>query len=137
MPNEGQFETSRDDREFVEKAWGVEEIVVNDPAAGYCGKILWIKPGWMCSLHYHPVKTETFMAHLGTVGVEYWPNGPEGKPVLSILRSWSRDALHLPAGTVHRFWAMGEEVAALMEFSTAHSDDDVVRLEPSKEIENS
>ena len=132
MPVEGQYETSVADREFVQKLWGQEEIIINDPDAGYCGKLLWLMPGAMSSLHYHPCKTETFLAMAGLVGVEYMPIGSE--PRTTLLRSAGREAIQMPPNTAHRFWAEGDEPALLVEFSTPHSDGDVVRLEESREF---
>ena len=57
-------------KETIEKVWGTEEVVVNDLEAGYCGKVLRIRPGKQSSLHYHKVKVETFLAIAGQPCIE-------------------------------------------------------------------
>lgn len=114
------------ERPQVQKLWGQEDWVVNNEF--YCGKVLYLRPGFQCSLHYHPVKNESFMVIQGKVGVEV-RDGELAEMV--ILDAKSQDVLDIPAGVAHRFWAIGEE-ALLVEFSTPHSDEDVVRLEESK-----
>jgi hypothetical protein len=116
----------------VPKAWGRETWIVNEPQ--YCAKWLEILPGWQCSKHYHPIKTESFMGHFGTTIVEVWPKFPaEGPPQEIVLESW--DVLHLLPFTPHRF--RNDSIidpTVLLEISTHHNDDDVVRLEESREI---
>lgn len=119
------YEQDIADREVIAKLWGFEEVLVNNDK--YCSKILWISPGFKCSLHYHKIKDETFVAIDGTVWVEYFVDRVRHQ---TILLGWRRESLHLPPGTPHRFWALGDG-AALLEISTPHSDEDVVRLEPS------
>lgn len=125
------FEEGPEDRPFVSKLWGFEEILVNGDK--YCAKLLWITAGFQCSLHYHLVKTETFIALDGLTRVEYHEGNTRFETLLSGRR---RDTLTIPAGTPHRFWSMGSTGSLLLEVSTTHSDDDVVRIEPSKEQSN-
>ena len=124
-------ESSMNDRAYTEKLWGCEELIVNDPAVGYCGKLLWLLPDHCGSLHYHNVKDETFMCVEGVVGVEYFPVTSPHLRKLTVLRGVARDALRLRPGVAHRFVAL-EGPAILVEFSTPHSDEDVVRIEASK-----
>ena len=44
----------------VDKLWGSEEWLVNDEVAGYCVKRMILKPGYVCSKHFHEIKDETF-----------------------------------------------------------------------------
>lgn len=72
-------------------------------------------------------------------GYDIWINqvtgiGDMGCGVVSMLRGWAHDSLELPPGTPHRFWTTDPEGAILAEFSTPHSDSDVVRLEESREL---
>ena len=53
---------------FVEKVWGHEEWIVNNPK--YCGKKLVLKKGYRCSIHKHDIKDETFYILSGTVLLE-------------------------------------------------------------------
>lgn len=120
-----------EDRIHVAKLWGLEEYLVNNDK--YCAKLLWITPGFQCSLHYHPVKTETFVAIDGLIRVEYYEGNTHYETILSSRR---RDTLTLPPNTPHRFWSMGTTGGVLLEISTTHDDADVVRIEPSKEQSN-
>lgn len=124
-----QYEEGLETREQIIKAWGIEEILVTNDL--YTGKLLWISPGWQCSLHKHNIKQETFVALDGLTRVEYYINN---KRYDTILVGWRRDALTIPTGTYHRFWALGGDGSLLLEISTKHDDADVVRAEPSKRI---
>jgi mannose-6-phosphate isomerase len=43
------------------KGWGREVWIAKNSL--YCGKILEIRKGKRCSLHYHELKTESFYLH--------------------------------------------------------------------------
>jgi mannose-6-phosphate isomerase-like protein (cupin superfamily) len=105
---------------FVTKLWGAERWIVNN--ALYCGKVLELDVGHQCSLHYHPIKSETFMVLSGIVRMEVG----EKKFVMR-----TGDIVDVPAGTPHRF-ASEATRSELLEVSTPHSDNDVVRLEESQ-----
>lgn len=120
-----------EEREHISKLWGFEEILYNGPE--YCAKLLWLLPGFQCSLHYHKVKHESFIALDGLIRVEYYEGNTHYETILSGHR---RDRLTLPPGTPHRFWSMGSTGGLILEVSTTHSDEDVVRIEPSKEQSN-
>lgn len=124
------YEQGPEDRDYIAKKWGMEEILVNNDK--YCGKFLWITPGFQCSLHYHEIKKETFVALDGLTRVEYYV---EGKRYNTILVGWRRDTLTIPPGTPHRFWSMGGEGSLLLEISTPHNDNDVTRIEESRMID--
>lgn len=106
---------------YVEKAWGREEWLVNEKE--YCAKYLFVNQGACCSMHYHPVKKETFICLSGELSIEidrlFYDLTPGMKPV-TILPS-------IP----HQFFGKGED-NILLEVSTHHSDEDVVRLNESK-----
>ena len=104
----------------VEKVWGKEVWIVNNE--DYCGKFLHINKGAECSYHYHPVKRETFKAICGQVGLTV-----DGKGYM--LNSFSRPKTIQP-GTPHCFRGLTD--AILLEISTHHDDDDVVRLKETK-----
>jgi len=108
----------------VEKVWGQEIWMVNDE---YCGKILRVKPGYMCSLHYHPVKRETFYVQAGSVSLERRTNEGIFNELL-----FSGESRTIPPYTPHRFSSYTG--AQIIEISTHHEDEDVVRLEPSGKL---
>lgn len=122
------YEQDITEREIIAKLWGWEEVLVSTEL--YTSKILWISPGYQCSLHYHDVKDETFIAVDGLTRVEYYL--PDGTRVDTVLVGWRRDVLRVPPGTPHRFWSMEACGSALLEVSTKHSDTDVTRLEESR-----
>jgi mannose-6-phosphate isomerase-like protein (cupin superfamily) len=108
---------------IVSKDWGFEEVLVAEPE--YTLKRLVIKPRKRCSLHYHPIKKETFVVESGVVRLEQ--RSIRGTPIDELLvRGESRTIM---PKTPHRFSSVLG--ASLMEVSTRHSDDDVVRIEPS------
>ena len=101
---------------IVPKVWGHEEWIVNST---YCGKLLHLREGMRCSLHYHERKDETFYVLSGKVRLEVGAFAVTLNP---------GDSHHIPPGTRHRFSGIDDSV--IVEFST-HDDDDNVRLEPS------
>ena len=123
------YEEGLEERTHIAKKWGMEEWLVNNES--YCAKLLWISPGWQCSLHYHDIKKESFIAVDGLTRVEYYV---DGKKFDTILVGWRRDVLTLPPGTPHRFWSLNGEGSLLLEVSTTHADADVTRLEESRQI---
>jgi mannose-6-phosphate isomerase-like protein (cupin superfamily) len=122
------------ERKIVQKLWGMEDWVVNTPS--YCGKVLVMNEGWQSSLHYHPVKDETMLAISGACVVEVFLSvekaiAREGGEYV-LLAHDRGSALRLPPTTPHRFMTTLGEGCTLVEFSTTHSDEDVVRLEDSQ-----
>ncbi len=99
----------------VPKKWGTEWWIVNDE---YCGKLLHIKQGKRCSLHYHPVKKETFYVLEGKVNFNidgvYFAQTP----------------ITIEPGTPHQFYGITD--ATILEISTHHDDKDVVRITESE-----
>lgn len=109
---------------LVEKQWGNEEVLYNGPA-GYCMKILTMLPGFQSSLHYHRVKSETFLVISGECDFEY------DQQMSRMIRG---DSLDVPAGIPHRFRAINGP-CIVVECSSHHEDSDVIRLEDSRRIE--
>ena len=89
----------------------------------YCGKILHLKKGYQCSIHYHKVKDETFYILSGKV-----------KMIVNddIRVMHPGDAVHIPPQTNHRF--IGIEDTDIIEISTHHEDDDSYRIKPSGKV---
>uniref|UniRef100_A0A6M3K0F0 Putative mannose-6-phosphate isomerase n=1 Tax=viral metagenome TaxID=1070528 RepID=A0A6M3K0F0_9ZZZZ len=99
--------------EKIERRWGYEEILVNNEE--YCCKILRIEKGKGCSYHYHPVKKETWIPWGGSIRVNI--KGSE-----FILT----EPYTLNPSTPHTFYGLTE--GAILEISTHHDDNDLVRL---------
>lgn len=105
----------------VPKPWGEERWIVNRE---YCGKVLVLKRGHRCSLHYHKVKDEHFLLIKGRILLELGSEEVVLEP---------GDHRHVATGTVHRF--SGLEDSEIVEFSTHHEDSDSHRIEPSGTFE--
>lgn len=114
---------------IVEKVWGTEYWIVNNDK--YCMKLLKINPGYQCSLHYHKIKDETFIVVSGTVGLEVFERG-EDKKYHCLMHG---GVYRLYPDTAHRFQACSIDPAMVIEISTTHDDDDVVRIEESRKID--
>ena len=114
--------------QVVPKGWGEERWIHNDEL--YCGKILILKAGKRCSLHYHKLKTETFYVSKGRLQMELTDlEGAQAKPpvIHEVFEMKAGDALLLEPGLVHRFTGIAEETW-IFEFSTQHFDEDSHRV---------
>lgn len=110
----------------VEKKWGWEFWLENSDK--YCAKLLFIEPGFQCSLHYHEIKQETFVVIQGQV--IFTETDVRRRPFTEILPPGAKR--RVMTGTPHRFGSI--DGALILEISTHHSDTDVVRLEESGKI---
>lgn len=106
------------------KPWGYEQIFAAIQGK-YVGKIIHVTAGQSLSLQYHEHKEETICLISGEADIQYGALGGE----LAVRRFGPGDAIHLPAGAVHRVTAISDIVFA--EASTAPPGwrEDVVRLE--------
>ncbi len=104
----------------VEKVWGEEIWLVNNES--YCGKLLVFDEGATSSYHYHPKKKETFYCLEG-----YGDLKINGKTEL--LAPFTRPKTIEPSDR-HSVYARTPLV--LIEISTTHDDNDVIRLSESK-----
>jgi D-lyxose ketol-isomerase len=111
---------------MVEKLWGSEEWLVNEPE--YCMKILRLEPGFQSSLHYHRKKKETFILHAGACKLQLINR--EGDSKIEELKIGH--PVTIKPGKAHRFWALLGGPCVVWEVSTHHDDTDVVRIEPSR-----
>jgi mannose-6-phosphate isomerase-like protein (cupin superfamily) len=106
----------------VLKGWGREVWIVNGDL--YCGKILEIRRGKRCSLHFHKLKTESFYLRRGRLKVRI-----KESPAAECVNEFeliAGDCMDVPSGLVHQMEAL--EDAELYEFSTQHFDSDSHRL---------
>lgn len=108
--------------ETVQKVWGYEKWLENNEK--YCSKLLWLKKGYQCSLHYHKIKDEMFLITKGQVRLEL------GKRVVHMREG---NFVRVPPGTLHRF--RGVEDSEILEVSTHHSEEDSYRIEESRKVE--
>lgn len=111
-----------DAAKFVPKLWGNEKWLENNDK--YCCKILTLKKGFQCSLHYHKIKDETFLIQSGLVRLEI---GDEIK-IMS-----PGNYIRILPDTPHRF--RGLEDSEIIEISTHHEDSDSHRIEESRRLE--
>ncbi len=109
----------------VLKKWGYEWWLINIDE--YCSKLLYLNPNTMSSLHYHEQKKETFICLVGNVALEL------GKRVI-ILTPESAPVTIKPLQH-HRFKCV-DQPAIVLEISTHHNDNDVVRLEESRCVQS-
>lgn len=106
----------------VDKLWGREYWIVNDTCGNYCSKILKLIPDHKASLHYHKEKHETFTILSGLARIT--SNG------VTVIYS-KGESVCIEPKIPHTFEAYMFP-AYILETSTLHSDDDVVRLEVSR-----
>jgi len=113
---------------IVEKVWGRELWIVNTDR--YCGKILEVKTGYRCSMHYHKKKDETFHIASGKILMEV-----DGKP--RIMEAG--DTQRIMPGVKHRFTGLAEDCeddySEIYEFSTHHEESDSYREEISGKVD--
>lgn len=104
----------------VDKPWGNELIwILTDR---YCGKVITIEAGKRLSLQRHKKKDEAVLLLSGRLRLHLEDDSGTIQPI----DLGPRDALHVPAGRIHRFEAL--ERCELVEISTPELDD-VERLE--------
>lgn len=104
----------------VEKPWGHEEIWAE--AAGYVGKVLFIREGHRLSLQHHAVKHETIRVARGLLEL----TRDDGQGGLRVELLQVGESTEIPPGTRHRMRAITD--LEIFEVSTAELDD-VVRHE--------
>ena len=106
----------------VPKAWG-EEIILHN-GDGYCGKLLRFRKGGKFSMHFHPIKVETWYVNTGKFLLTYidTKNADRGKTTLM-----TGDIVHVERNTPHQLEALEE--GEIFEVSTPHMDEDSCRIE--------
>ena len=104
------------------KGWGREVWIANNEL--YCGKILEIRQGHKCSLHFHKLKTESFFLRAGRLKVRVKES--VDAEVIDEFEMIAGQCMDVPPGLVHQMEAL--EDAELFEFSTQHFNSDSHRL---------
>ena len=104
------------------KGWGREVWIANN--ARYCGKILEIKKGKRCSLHFHKLKTESFYLRRGRLRIRL--KDSIDAETIREFDLHEGECMDIPAGLVHQMQAI--EDSELYEFSTQHFESDSYRI---------
>jgi mannose-6-phosphate isomerase-like protein (cupin superfamily) len=104
------------------KGWGREIWIANNQL--YCGKLLEIRKGRRCSLHYHKLKTESFYLHKGRLKIRVKESVDSDR--LDEFDISPGDCMDVAPGLVHQMEAL--EDSELFEFSTQHFETDSYRL---------
>ena len=107
---------------IVPKGWGREVWIANEER--YCGKILEIRKGKKCSLHFHKIKAESFYLRAGRLKIRVQESATS--PTIEEFILETGQCMDVPIGLVHQMEAL--EDAELYEFSTQHFDSDSHRL---------
>lgn len=118
------------DMKFVSKRWGWELWIVNNEK--YCGKLLFIKQGHFCSMHYHKIKDEVLYVQQGKVEFIYERPKEESHtgqeivdPIAHVIMTPGQ-AFHVTPEGKHQMHAL--EDTLIVEFSTQHFDEDSYRI---------
>jgi mannose-6-phosphate isomerase-like protein (cupin superfamily) len=104
------------------KGWGRELWLANNEL--YCGKILEIRKGKQCSLHFHKLKTESFYLRAGRLKVRVKES--VDSELVEEFELSPGECMDIPPGLVHQMQAL--EDAELYEFSTQHFNSNFHRL---------
>lgn len=120
--NEGELAQSC--MKVVSKVWGTEFWVANTEL--YCLKFLKVNPGYRCSIHAHANKDETFIGWSGTLQLNI--HNAKGH-VTGVHAIHPGQSYHIWPEVFHSFQAIN--VTWIMEVSTHHDDQDVIRVEES------
>lgn len=105
------------------KGWGREVWIANGER--YCGKILELRKGRKCSLHFHKLKDESFYLRSGRLLLRVMIS-PEAAGAEEFILE-AGQCMDVPSGLVHQMVAL--EDSELYEFSSQHFDSDSYRIE--------
>ena len=104
------------------KGWCREVWIANNDK--YCGKILEIRKGKRCSLHFHKLKTESFYLRRGRLRIRL--KEPVEADTIREFDLHEGECMDVPPGLVHQMEAI--EDSELYEFSTQHFESDSYRI---------
>ncbi len=105
----------------VPKSWGYELWYANSEKDNYCGKILFVRKGQKCSLHYHRIKAETFFVYSGKIKLIIKDKDDK----IDYLFLYEGESFEIKPLLIHQFEAI--EDTFLLEASTFHRDSDSYR----------
>ena len=109
----------------VTKKWGYELWMANDKEENYCGKILYIKPGYSSSMHFHADKHETFYILEGELRVEMIDTETAEKTWQHLHEG---DTFAIDRLVPHQLSPVGDSPVKFIEISTFHRDEDSYRV---------
>ena len=104
------------------KGWGREVWIANN--AKYCGKILEIRKGKRCSLHFHKLKSESFYLRRGRLRIRLKES--VDADTIREFDLQEGECMDIPPGLLHQMQAI--EDSELYEFSTQHFESDSYRI---------
>jgi mannose-6-phosphate isomerase-like protein (cupin superfamily) len=104
------------------KGWGREVWIANNTR--YCGKILEIRKGKRCSLHFHKLKSESFYLRSGRLHIRLKDSADT--ETIREFELYEGECMDIPPGLAHQMEAL--EDSELYEFSTQHFESDSYRL---------
>lgn len=105
----------------AQRAWGFEKWIENMDE--YCGKVLVLKAGHKCSMHYHMKKMETMYLARGSIEIKMID--AETAERYSVFLE-PGDSVRIERGQAHQICAL--EDSDLIEFSTKHYEEDSFRI---------
>ena len=101
------------------KGWGREVHIHNNQ--DYCGKLLELREGGECSLHFHINKQETFYILKGRIELTLFFDLEEKTLILN-----RGESIDIPRFLAHSF--KGLETSTILEISTFDEESDSVRI---------
>lgn len=118
-----EFKNLRDPPIQYPKGWGRETWLLND--AALCCKILTLKQGKRCSMHFHRNKSEIFFVIQGEM-LFVWIDTVNGQEQTQQLVAG--DSVFVPPCLPHQFCGASVVDCVFVEASTHHEDDDSYRV---------
>ena len=106
----------------IKKVWGIEKWLINTKR--YCGKILILKKGFQCSIHYHKDKDEMFYINKGRVMMQL------GRKKFILKKG---ECVRVKPLVKHKFTSI-TPFSEVIEFSSHHKDNDSYRITKSCRI---
>lgn len=105
----------------VPRGWGKELWIENLP--DYCGKVLLLRNGEKCSMHFHMKKLETMYLQDGRVDIDMIDPATAEKYTVCLEPG---DSVRIERGQPHQIVALKD--STLIEFSTKHEEEDSYKI---------
>ena len=117
---------------IIPKVWGWEVVFVSNEL--YSCKLMVIKGGYQCSIHYHKLKTETFVLLTGEVVLEKFPSYQEELYPFSSNKMEQFITHNIPSSMKHRFQGRSK-YSVVLEVATQDLPGDSYRETKSGKID--